>query len=56
VATVKPTLRRTSKDYTQLQLVGNVVGLVHALGYEQAVIASHNLGYDGRSQFRNLEA
>jgi epoxide hydrolase A/B len=27
------------QDYTQFQLVGDVVGLVRALGYEQAVIA-----------------
>jgi pimeloyl-ACP methyl ester carboxylesterase len=26
------------EDYTQFQLVGDVVGLVHALGYEEAVI------------------
>jgi pimeloyl-ACP methyl ester carboxylesterase len=32
------------QDYTQFQLVGDVVGLVHALGYEQAVIAGHDLG------------
>ncbi|MGA8212538.1 MAG: alpha/beta fold hydrolase [Candidatus Sulfotelmatobacter sp.] len=32
------------QDYTQPQLVGDVVGLVHALGYEQAVIAGHDLG------------
>ncbi len=32
------------QDYTQLQLVGDVVGLVHALGCEQAVIAGHDLG------------
>ena len=30
--------------YPQLQLVGDVVGLVHALGCEQAVIAGHDLG------------
>jgi pimeloyl-ACP methyl ester carboxylesterase len=32
------------EDYTQFQLVGDVVGLVHALGYEHAVIAGHDLG------------
>jgi pimeloyl-ACP methyl ester carboxylesterase len=32
------------EDYTQLQLVGDVVGLVLAIGYEQAVIAGHDLG------------
>ena len=32
------------EDYTQFQLVGDVVGLVHALGYEEAVIAGHDLG------------
>jgi pimeloyl-ACP methyl ester carboxylesterase len=31
-------------DYTQFQLVGDAVGLVQALGYEQAVIAGHDLG------------
>src|SRR5205823_6147295 len=32
------------RDYTQLQFVGDVVGLVHALGSEQAVIAGHDWG------------
>lgn len=32
------------EDYTQLQFVGDMVGLVHALGYEQAVIAGHDWG------------
>jgi len=32
------------QDYTQFQFVGDVVGLVHALGCEQAVIAGHDLG------------
>jgi pimeloyl-ACP methyl ester carboxylesterase len=32
------------RDYTQFQFVGDLVGLVHALGYEQAVIAGHDLG------------
>jgi pimeloyl-ACP methyl ester carboxylesterase len=32
------------QDYTQLQLVGDVVGLVQTLGCEQAVIAGHDLG------------
>jgi pimeloyl-ACP methyl ester carboxylesterase len=32
------------KDYTQLQFAGDMVGLVHALGYEQAVIAGHDWG------------
>lgn len=32
------------QDYTQFQLVGDVVGLVHPLGYEHAVIAGHDLG------------
>jgi pimeloyl-ACP methyl ester carboxylesterase len=32
------------QDYTQLQLVSDVVGLVHALGCEQAVFAGHDLG------------
>jgi pimeloyl-ACP methyl ester carboxylesterase len=31
-------------DYTHLQFVGDLVGLVHALGYEEAVIAGHDLG------------
>jgi pimeloyl-ACP methyl ester carboxylesterase len=31
-------------DYTHLQIVGDIVGLVHALGYEEAVIAGHDLG------------
>jgi len=32
------------EDYTQLQFAGDMVGLVHALGYEQAVIAGHDWG------------
>jgi pimeloyl-ACP methyl ester carboxylesterase len=32
------------QDYTQFQFVGDVVGLVHTLGYEQAMIAGHDLG------------
>ncbi len=32
------------QDYTQFQFVGDVVGLVRTLGYEQAVIAGHDLG------------
>ncbi len=31
-------------DYSQLQVAGDIVGLVHALGYEQAVIAGHDWG------------
>lgn len=31
-------------DYSQLKIVGDVVGLVHALGYEQAVISGHDWG------------
>lgn len=31
-------------DYSQLQAAGDIVGLVHALGYEQAVIAGHDVG------------
>ena len=32
------------QDYTQLQFAGDMTGLVHALGYEQAVIAGHDWG------------
>jgi pimeloyl-ACP methyl ester carboxylesterase len=32
------------EDYTQLQLVGDIVGVVHGLGYKQAVIAGHDWG------------
>src|SRR5277367_5761921 len=32
------------EDYTLLKLAGDIVGLVHALGYEQAVIAGHDWG------------
>ena len=31
-------------DYTHFQFVSDVVGLVHTLGYELAVIAGHDLG------------
>jgi pimeloyl-ACP methyl ester carboxylesterase len=32
------------QDYTQFQFAGDMVGLVRALGYEQAVIAGHDWG------------
>ncbi len=32
------------EDYTQFQFVGDIVGLVKALGYDQAVIAGHDWG------------
>jgi len=32
------------QDYTQFQFVGDVVGLVHILGYEHAVITGHDSG------------
>jgi pimeloyl-ACP methyl ester carboxylesterase len=32
------------QDYTQFQFVGDVAGLVRTLGYEQSVIAGHDLG------------
>jgi len=32
------------EDYTILQSVGDMVGVVHALGYEKAVIAGHDWG------------
>jgi pimeloyl-ACP methyl ester carboxylesterase len=35
---------RDIADYSQLQVAGDIVGLVHALGYEQAVIAGHDWG------------
>jgi pimeloyl-ACP methyl ester carboxylesterase len=31
-------------DYTQLQIAGDLVGLVRALGYDQAVVAGHGAG------------
>jgi hypothetical protein len=40
-------------DYSQLQVVGDIVGLVHALGYRQAVIAAR-LGSVNRSQLRHF--
>ena len=43
-------------DYTQFQFVGDVVGLVHALGREQAVPRRPRFGCNGCSQCRNLEA
>jgi pimeloyl-ACP methyl ester carboxylesterase len=36
--------RRAANYSTQFQFVGDVVGLVHALGCERAVIAGHDLG------------
>jgi pimeloyl-ACP methyl ester carboxylesterase len=44
------------EDYTQFQLVGDVVELFHALGHEQAVIAGHDLGAMVAQQCRHLEA
>jgi pimeloyl-ACP methyl ester carboxylesterase len=41
-------------DYTQLQFAGDMVGLVHALGYEQAVIAGHDWGSGVASSAANL--
>ena len=35
---------REIADYSQLQAAGDIVGLVQALGYEQAVIAGHDFG------------
>ncbi|MDA1074122.1 MAG: alpha/beta hydrolase [Proteobacteria bacterium] len=32
------------EDYTQMHLVGDIVGLVHALGEEQAVVIGHDWG------------
>lgn len=32
------------RDYTQLHLVGDLVGLVHALGHERAVVVGHDWG------------
>lgn len=32
------------EDYTLLKLAGDIVGVVHALGYDQAVIAGHDWG------------
>lgn len=32
------------EDYSQTRIAGDIVGLVHALGYEQAVIAGHDWG------------
>ena len=42
------------EDYTQLQFVGDMVGLVHALGYEQAVIAGHDWGSPVASNSANM--
>ncbi len=42
------------KDYTQLQIAGDMVGLVHALGYEQAVIAGHDWGTAAATYSANL--
>jgi pimeloyl-ACP methyl ester carboxylesterase len=42
------------EDYTQLQFAGDMVGLVHALGYEQAVIAGHDWGTPAAYNSANL--
>jgi pimeloyl-ACP methyl ester carboxylesterase len=42
------------QDYTQLQFAGDLVGLVHALGYEQAVIAGHDWGAPAAYNAANL--
>ncbi len=36
--------RKRSRQYTQLHLVGDIVGLVHALGDSTAVIVGHDWG------------
>lgn len=42
------------QDYTQLQFAGDLVGLVHALGYEQAVIGGHDWGAPAAYNAANL--
>jgi pimeloyl-ACP methyl ester carboxylesterase len=40
--------------YTQLQFAGDLVGLVHALGYQEAVIAGHDWGAPATYNAANL--
>lgn len=41
-------------DYTQLQFAGDLVGLVRALGYDQAVVAGHDWGAPAAYNAANL--
>ena len=41
-------------DYTQLQIAGDLVGLVRALGYDQAVVAGHDWGAPAAYNAANL--
>jgi pimeloyl-ACP methyl ester carboxylesterase len=41
-------------DYTQLQIAGDLVGLVRALGYDQAVVAGHDWGTTAAYNAANL--
>jgi pimeloyl-ACP methyl ester carboxylesterase len=41
-------------DYTYLQSAGDLVGLVHALGYDQAVVAGHDWGAPAAWNAANL--
>jgi pimeloyl-ACP methyl ester carboxylesterase len=41
-------------DYTQLQIAGDLVGLVRALGYDQAVLAGHDWGAQAAHNAANL--
>jgi pimeloyl-ACP methyl ester carboxylesterase len=55
VATAKPTRRQISRTiYTQLQIAGDLVGLVRALGYDQAVVAGHDWGGTAAYNAANL--
>jgi pimeloyl-ACP methyl ester carboxylesterase len=42
------------EDYSQLKIVGDIVGLVHALGYEQAVVSGHDWGAAAAFNSANL--
>ena len=50
----RPTLRRILRITRSSRFVGDMVGLVHALGYEQAVIAGHDWGTAAATYSANL--
>jgi pimeloyl-ACP methyl ester carboxylesterase len=43
-----------TSDYTQLQIAGDLVGLVRALGHDQAVVAGHDWGAPAAYKAANL--
>jgi len=49
IAAMDKQMRRRASRLLQLKIVGDIVGLVHALGYEQAVISGHDMELSQRT-------